>query len=154
MGFDEDGTPGDWYGGQVQFRGSLILVAMDSSKELKLRLEKPTIGPSTQFTRRFGSKHIFRIKLSRNAQNEPSEVLLNYFRRPFIICGGVFRAFYSKEDNVFLVRTNERWNGYSLTDADDSTAQIMSFMGFIDWHNSLHRNGNQVWLTARRLSIY
>ena len=54
MGFNEDGSPSDWYGGQVQFRGSL---AVDqASKELKLKLEKPIMGPSTQLARRFGSK--------------------------------------------------------------------------------------------------
>ncbi|RXW24663.1 hypothetical protein EST38_g1142 [Candolleomyces aberdarensis] len=152
MGLDQDGTPSDWYGGQVQFRGTLTVPA--DSKELKLRLEKPTMGPSTQFARRFGSKHIFRIKLTRNAKNEDPNVLLNYFRRPFIICGGVFRAFYSKEDNVFLVRTNERWTGSSLTLPDDSTSHIMSFMDFIEWHNSLNQNCNQAMAKwASRFSL-
>ncbi|TEB05122.1 hypothetical protein FA13DRAFT_1277522 [Coprinellus micaceus] len=34
--------------------------------------------------------------------------------KTFVICGSVYRAFYSKEDNTFLVKTNETWSGKSF----------------------------------------
>ncbi|KAJ2927622.1 hypothetical protein H1R20_g9471, partial [Candolleomyces eurysporus] len=156
MGFNKDGSPSEFYGGQVQFRGTLFLPR--DAKEPTLKLEAPTLGPSTQFGRRFGSKNIFRIKLSKEALWMNSMALLNYFRRSFIICGFVFRSFYSKEDNVFLVKTNERWDGTSVLPADGESgvSGVMSFMDFINWHNSLELNCNQAmakWASRTALGL-
>lgn len=142
MGYNNDGSPSYFYGGQVQFRGTLSLPR--GAKIPILKLEAPTLGPSTQFGRRLGSKSLFRIKLSREVQWMNPMALLNYFRRPFIICGAVFRSFYSKENNIFLVKTNERWDGTSVLPNDQAELGVMSFMDFINWHNSLELNCNQV----------
>ncbi|RXW15104.1 hypothetical protein EST38_g10750 [Candolleomyces aberdarensis] len=153
MGFNKDGSPSEFYGGQVQFRGTLSLPR--DAKEPTLKLEAPTLGPSTQFGRRFGSKSLFRIKLSKEALWMNSMALLNYFRRPFIICGFVFRSFYSKEDNVFLIKTDERWDGTNVLQADGESG-VMSFMDFINWHNSLELNCNQAmakWASRTALGL-
>ncbi|KAF9569288.1 hypothetical protein CPC08DRAFT_701791 [Agrocybe pediades] len=147
LGFSEDGKPLSWYGGKVLFHGKLQDVSPRGSKEpdFKLTLEPAELGPSNMFARRFGSKHFFRIKLTKAVlASKKSDLLINYLRRPLIICGCVFRAFYAKESNVFYVKTHETM---ALEDNSVTTKltvpDTMSFLEFLNWHNSIDLNNNQ-----------
>lgn len=143
LGFDEEGNHLSWHGGQVHFRGTLRDVSPKGSKQIayKVVLERAELGSSDQFARRFGSKHFFRLKLSKAVSNGDGEELLRFLCRPLVLCGGVFRAFFAKENNVFFVKTNEHWDGRTLT---KTTPGILSFIEFLDWHNSMERNSSQV----------
>jgi len=145
MGYDDDGSPGSWYGGKVQFRATLWNDGPKANEILRVRLEKPTLGPSNQLTRRFGSKAFFRVKITKGASGVCPNRLLDFFKRPFILCGAVFRAVYSKDDNVFFFKTNEGWDGAAqqVRETSDNTAG-MSFLQFINWHNPIETNKNQV----------
>lgn len=71
---------------------------------------------------------------------------MHFFRRPFIIAGRVFRAFLEKEKNVFFFMTNENSDpGLVL----DTVSQKLSIDDFLNWHNPIELNKNQV-----RLWIY
>ncbi|TFK23267.1 hypothetical protein FA15DRAFT_757378 [Coprinopsis marcescibilis] len=142
LGFNKDGTPSGHYGGRVEFRGTLFPLSLfDKDEPFRVRLERPTLGPSTQFSRRFGSKNIFRLRIQKSVVTS-STGLLNFIRRPFIICGGVFRAFYAKEMNVFFIKTNETPRADN-TDPNPAITDAISFLEFLELHNSLEVNWNQ-----------
>ena len=100
------------------------------------------LGPSTMFARRFGSKHFFRLKLTKSLNRNPGK-LLQFLQRPLLLCGFVFRAFYAKESNIFYVKTNEVTDGTTIV-AGEILPDIMPFLKFLDWHNSIELNSSQV----------
>ena len=110
--------------------------------QYKLKLQPAELSSSHSFARRFGSKHFLRLKLTKPVLNSNNKQLLNYLRRPLILCGSVFRAFYAKESNVFYVKTNEVTNGKSIL--SNGSVAGMSFLEFINWHNPIELNSRQV----------
>jgi hypothetical protein len=128
-----------WYGGKVEFRAKLQ--KDEKTNSYKIVLERCMLGTSCRFTRRFGSKSFLRIKIPSRILHSNTNGLIAYFRNPFVIWGRIFRAFYAKDDNVFLFRTNEIF--------DESHIRPDHFPGFsllqfIEWHNPLEFNRNQV----------
>jgi hypothetical protein len=146
LGFDENKEFLGWHGGQVLFHAKLHNVARDRKSctpQYKLTLEPAELSSSHSFARRFGSKHFLRMKLTKSVVNKHSKKLLDYLRRPLILCGGVFRAFFAKESNVFYVKTNEGTDGKSIL-SNVSVPNIMSVWEFINWHNPIELNSKQV----------
>lgn len=139
LGFDENREPLSWHGGQVLFRAKLELHDTSGSRDVqyKLTLEHAELSFSHKFARRFGSKHFVRMKLTKSVLNKSSKQLLDYLRRPLILCGSVFRAFFAKEKNVFYVKTNETFSNAPVPD-------VMSFLEFVNWHNPIELNSEQV----------
>jgi RNA-dependent RNA polymerase len=109
----------------------------------KITLDRAELSASTMFGRRFGSKHFFRLKLTKGVLNRNSDQLMNYIRRPLILCGNVFRAFYAKGTNVFYVKTNERTDCSTIL-RGETIEGVMSFLEFLDWHNPMALNAEQV----------
>ena len=146
LGFDQNDEPLKWYGGQVLFHAKLHNTSSRDSKSLnptyKFTLEPAELSFSHSFARRFGSKHFLRLKLTKTALNNSAK-LLDYLRRPLILCGGVFRAFFAKSHNVFYVKTNEGTNGDSIL-SNAPIPGIMSFLDFINWNNPIDLNSKQV----------
>lgn len=127
-----------WYGGKIEFRGKLQ--KDDKANSYKIVLERCTLGPSCRFTRRFGSKCFLRIKVPSRILHSNTSGLTQYFRKPFVIWGRVFRAFYAKDDTIFLFRTNEIFSKpHILPDHFPG----LSLLQFLEWHNSLEYNRNQ-----------
>ena len=147
LGFDENKEPLGWHGGRVLFHAKLDDMAARDRKSCtpryKLTLEPAELSSSHSFARRFGSKHFLRMKLTKAVLNKHSKQLLDYIRRPLILCGSVFRAFFAKESNVFYVKTNECTDGKSIL-SNVSIPNIMSFWEFINWHNPIELNSKQV----------
>ena len=143
LGFDENNEPLGWHGGQVLFHAKLRNMSHDSKNpQYNFTLEPAELSFSHSFGRRFGSKHFLRLKLTKDVLNK-SSTLLDYLRRPLILCGSVFRAFFAKSHNVFYVKTNEGTNGESIL-SDAPVPGVMSFLEFIDWHNPFILNNKQV----------
>ncbi|KAH7928507.1 hypothetical protein BV22DRAFT_1082792 [Leucogyrophana mollusca] len=136
-----------WYGGKVQFTAKLKVDDEDKSKipatvRYKIQLNWPEVGPSTRFKRQFGSKNFFRVQIPKAILNTSDNGLVEFFSQRFVLCGIVFRAFYAKDNNVFLVATDEL--------APDAIAlpfhaipRPPSFIEFINWHNPIHYNLSQ-----------
>lgn len=102
------------------------------------------LGASNRFARRFGSAHFLRIKVPKSLmRREDQQKLLNFLRRPFILMGCVLRAFYAKEQNVFFFRTNEVYKDSKISLIKTVQGRL-SFLEFVEWHNSLEGNANQV----------
>jgi RNA-dependent RNA polymerase len=146
LGFDENNNLSGWHGGRVLFHAKLHDMARDRKSctpQYKLTLEPAELSSSHSFARRFGSKHFLRMKLTKGVINKHSKHLLDYIRRPLILCGSVFRAFFAKEGNVFYVKTNEGTDGKSIL-LNVSVPNVMSFLEFINWHNPIELNSKQV----------
>lgn len=101
-----DERPG-YYGGKVIFSGVLKNVGKKSAPDYRVLLYAAELGPSCRFLRRFGSWNFLKIKIPKPILNNPSNGLHDLFKRPFVINGKVYRAYYAKDSNVFFFRTNE-----------------------------------------------
>ncbi|KAI0674419.1 RNA dependent RNA polymerase-domain-containing protein [Trametes maxima] len=138
----------DWYAGRVHFTARL-------SKDkptgvLQLSLDRPMLGSSNRFARRFGSRRFVRVRIPVELLMKATGVeLREYFKRPFILGGAVFRAFYAKESSVFLFRTDEEpvWHEEMLTvgppSLESAGRKEYSLMTFLKWHNDLQLNADQ-----------
>ncbi|KAF9485277.1 hypothetical protein BDN70DRAFT_627571 [Pholiota conissans] len=144
LGFGENGEYINWFGGQVLFHGKLQDTAEKGCKKAryKILLERAELGPSNMFARRFGSKHFFRLKLTKAVLHKDTDGLLDYLRRPLILCGSVFRAFFAKNANVFFVKTNEPTDGTTITDGQP-IPNVLSLLEFLEWHNPMECNMEQ-----------
>lgn len=139
-----------WYGGQVHFTARLIRCKL--SGDYRLELDKPCLGPSCEFSRRFGSDRFVRVRIDKDIIYAHNHGLLDYFTRPFIIGGYVFRAFFSRENTVFLFRTVERVRPMPDSSSVPELYRPPPCAGsndwgvgeFLDWYNSLRLNSAQV----------
>lgn len=126
-----------WYGGKAEFRGRLV-DTKDPISPYKIVLEPCTLGPSSRFTRQFGSFSFLRVKIPLTLFHNPNAKLDEWFKQAFVIWGRIYRACYAKSDNVFLYWTNESLGG------GPPVPGRLSFVDFIYWHNPLQANANQV----------
>jgi hypothetical protein len=114
--------------------------------QYKLILERAALGPSCLFTRRFMSERFLTIKVPKQILNNPNNGLLELFLRPFVLTGRVFRAFYAKDENVFMIETDEIADGGTISGSRRPASPMgpCSLQTFLSWHNPLELNKNQV----------
>ncbi|KAK7060569.1 hypothetical protein VNI00_001335 [Paramarasmius palmivorus] len=157
LGFNDNS---DWYGGKIHFRARIKDVASQyrylnldlafaylrmilfTSKypDFRVTLERAELGPSFRFSRRFGSLFFVRMKLPKKSKH--TQHLIQFLLRPFVICGGVYRAFYEKEKTVFFFRTNEIPDGETISGTKFVPGGL-SISEFLDFHNPLEINSKQ-----------
>lgn len=150
-----DAEDGD-YGGKVHFTARL---KFSESGNHRIELNRPFLGTSCRFSRRFGSHSFVRIRIDKDTIFRSDHHLVKYFQRPFIIGGWVFRAFYSKEYNVFLFKTNEVVHTIPSGSASPGQPGLcirgphktgsgstvgLSLLEFLQWHNDISLNSAQV----------
>ena len=134
------------FGGRVEF-------VVKVTESLDLQQQQPQQCPSTRFGRRFGSGSFVKLTFSKEAQErlkKQPDGLLNYVQRPIIIAGRVFRAYYTRDSNVFYVQTNEvspDTGRMGLWLLKTPFSQPFPFLEFIRWHNPLEYNQSQVDFT-------
>ena len=142
LGFSDEYP--DWYGGKVHFRAKL-----DDKTQYRILLERAELGPSYRFARRFGSTSFLKVKVSSRIINKPNNKLVEFFSRPFILNGRVYRSFYAKDENVFMFKTNEIVHEDTLNSelirvsAGSADSPGLSLLAFLNWHNSLEVNNKQ-----------
>ena len=112
-------------------------------------LDHPVLGPSSRFTRCYGSAWLIRLKLPKDIFSRPGllEKLRVLLLRPFVLNGLVFRFFYcNKDHNVYLMATNEIYDGglKSPPSLLGRPRNYISFLEFFSEHNNLRSNRNQV----------
>lgn len=111
-------------------------------KKFKVTLNKPYLGFSNRFTRRFGSMRFMRVKCHPDLVFKRGKDLISFFKRPFVVMTRVFRAFYAKDHNVFLVATNETFSGHEILHSPKLSES--SLEDFLTWHNDIRLNESQV----------
>lgn len=149
LGFNEDSG---WFAGKVVFRAKLELDKDINFLAFKVVLERAELGASSRFTRRFGSASFMRVKIPKSFNKYPTE-LMDFFRRPFIVSGKVFRAFLEKENNVFFYMTNEALTAHLTVGPEQKVPGRLSFEEFLEWHNPIDLNRHQVRLKIHLLDV-
>ncbi|KAF7355393.1 RNA-dependent RNA polymerase [Mycena sanguinolenta] len=138
LGLSEEAP--DWFGGKVHFYAKLVFEDKNK-KNLKVILKSPELGPSDRFARRWGSERFLTLSLSRDVLNGGQKTI-KFLQRPFILGDHVFRAFDAKDNNVFLVCTNEMVEGKRIHPTRKIPG-LLSLREFFAWHNDLGLNPKQ-----------
>ncbi|KAJ7693978.1 RNA dependent RNA polymerase-domain-containing protein [Mycena rosella] len=123
------------YGGKVCFAGR---VEIDQGIKTVM-LDRCSLASSCRLCRRYGSSNFLRLKVSLKTLHSANTGLKEFFRRPFVIWGSVFRAFYAKEGTVFLFKTREMYKNGTIS---ESTSGLTLFE-FLNEFNPLKLNSNQ-----------
>ncbi|KAI0305318.1 RNA dependent RNA polymerase-domain-containing protein [Multifurca ochricompacta] len=136
---------GTWYGGKVVFS---IKVQANQHGTLQFILDHPVLGPSSRFTRCYGSAWLIRLRVSKEVFSKAilMENLKTILLTPLILNGLVFRFFYAnKEHNAYLMATNEMYDGGLKPQSllSHSLKGYRSFLDFFSTHNNLESNCNQ-----------
>lgn len=148
---------GAWYGGKVTFT-----MRLHASKDgaFHFNLEPPTLGPSSRFTRSYGSAWLIRVRISKEIFSKPdlSENLRTLLVKPLILNGLVFRFFYANKDhNAYLMATNEVYAGTRLQfGLFNDQKHLVSFVDFFSTHNHLKDNSHQTmakWAARTALGL-
>ncbi|KAL1731817.1 RNA dependent RNA polymerase-domain-containing protein [Schizophyllum commune] len=150
-----------WYGGKVVF--PLRIKAIKEAKKGKFEgkvigwsivLDHATLGSSTRFARRCGSTAFLRVKVAMDVLRSRSHEMLDLFLKPFVLWDRVFRAFFAKDDNVFLVCTNETMESPRMLRTVDNGRQ--SLREFVEFHNPLRVGDKQLlckWASRMALGL-
>ena len=123
----------------------------EKNGQLQFHLDHPTLGPSSRFTRCYGSSWLIRVKVSTGVLSRSDKVkeLKKLLLRPLILTGQVFRFFHAKsmkkDTSVFLMATNEHYDGNIKLQHDSLNQRgYNSFLNFFSKHNNLQENPHQV----------
>ncbi|KZO93158.1 hypothetical protein CALVIDRAFT_566868 [Calocera viscosa TUFC12733] len=129
------------YHGKVHFVVS-VLWKTDHSNPV-IHLERPELGASTRFARRFGSRRFIRMKNIFHQDRSPAaKAMMSFYLKGFVFMGRVYRAFCEKDGTVHLVETNEAFDGRK-PDKDQGDYLRMSLLRFLEWHNPMLLNNDQ-----------
>ncbi|KAG1749874.1 RNA dependent RNA polymerase-domain-containing protein [Suillus paluster] len=123
-----------WYGGKVHFNATLKSVDKNTrTPDYRIQLNQPELGSSSRL-------NFLRVKVPRNILNKPQHGLVEFFSQHFLLCGVVYRAFYAKDGNVFLVATNASTGCKMPSHAHPPPPSLEDYL---DWHNPLYYNTAQ-----------
>jgi RNA-dependent RNA polymerase len=133
----------DWYGGKIEQVVKLSKVSKPNSDDtFDYRLGRPELKKSTRFARFLGSRRILKVKPDKNLRYEKDSKIREHLNGSFVLCGRIFVPFASKDGGVYMMETNEdRDRQHDREQGDDKR---MSYWDFIEWHNPLDLNQNQV----------
>jgi RNA-dependent RNA polymerase len=140
------GVP-DWYGGRIE----QVVRLSKSNGTLTYRLDRPEVKKSTRFARFLGSRRILKVKLSKDLRYEKGNNVCEHLSGPFVLCGRVFVPFASKEGSAYLMEVHEEKD--RRPDSAQGDDRRMSLWDFVEWHNPLGFNQNQVWCRVSRVSF-
>ena len=141
---DEQKDVLDWYGGRIQ---QVLRLSRPTGNEFRYRLDQPVMKRSNRFARFLGSRRILQVKLSKELKFAKDQAAVEHLSSPFVLCGRVFVPFASKEGSVYMMEVNEDEDRNPDNSQGDDTR--ISLWDFIEWHNPMTLNQNQV-RTPRR----
>ena len=130
----------NWYGGQIQ---QMARLEEDPAVGFRLELRKMEMRKSHRFGRYLGSRRLLQISIPAGIVNRRKKDLDAFLSQRFILCGRVFVGAGSKDNKIFLLEVAEDYERHCQVRGDD---QRITLEDFVNWHNPLDRNGNQVCL--------
>lgn len=137
----------EYYGGKVHFIAKL----KGENGCYSLCLESAELGPSCRFYRRFGSAAFIKVSIPKKTMNSRNNNLMEFMCRPFVLNGRIYRAFYSKDNNVHLKKTNESLkvvDGAQTVASPKNEGDLVDGQGslieFLNWHNPMSENSDKV----------
>ena len=132
----------DWYGGRIQ----QVVRLSKTNGTFRYRLDQPSMQRSNRFARFLSSRRILQIKLSKELQYAKDSGITEHLGSRFLFCGRVFAPFASKDSSVYMMELNEDVDrGLDYHQGDDTRKTLWEF---IEWHNPLSSNMNQVRVTS------
>ncbi|KIY74034.1 hypothetical protein CYLTODRAFT_484791 [Cylindrobasidium torrendii FP15055 ss-10] len=140
-----------WFGGKITYRAKLCW----TKGGFEMQLEKPELGPSNRFARKWGSMRFLRVKIGWDLKKMAHRVV-EFFQQPIVLNGRVFRAFDEKDGTVFCFMTNERMSNSRIpqVEVDELGLGRMGVLELIQWHNPLRQNRKQAMAKwASRLAL-
>ncbi len=141
--YNSDGS----YGGKVHFPAKLELEdADDKASKFRISLDRPQLGHSCRFARQFGSHRFIRVNVPQRLLQDGKRVV-EFFSKPFVLQGYIFRACFAKDNGVFLFQTNESLVGGAIVSpGTDHVAPDgrVSWINFIHGHNPMQCNIDKV----------
>lgn len=131
-------------GGRIHFSATLKQVSAGRKHptDYKVELNPVELGTSCSFSRRFGSKSFFRLKLNKTLVQSDTN-LIRFLSKPIVLCNSVYRAFYGKEQTAFYFKTKERWDASRSLIVEDTSSPGLGLRDFLDWYNPIHENQRQ-----------
>ncbi|KAK7063554.1 RNA-dependent RNA polymerase [Favolaschia claudopus] len=140
-----EGVP-DYYGGNIQCRVSLLHAG--DGEEPKLRLEPLEMTRSTHLARELGSVSVIALR-----DNKKGQLVKQYARRKFILCGRSYVALPPKDNKVYLIETNEDYDRVAQEWCGDQ--HRISYDEFLRRNNPLKHNANQPFAKyLTRINLY
>jgi len=131
------GVP-DWYGGRIE----QVVKLSKSDDTFAYRLVRPALRKSTRFARFLGSRRILKVNLAKDLRFMKDSGVREHLSGPFVLCGRVFVPFASKGSSAYMMEVNEGEDRRPDSAKGDFTR--ISLWDFIQWHNPLALNENQV----------
>ncbi|TRM60307.1 RNA dependent RNA polymerase-domain-containing protein [Schizophyllum amplum] len=148
-----------WYGGKVVFPLKVKPKRVDRSGKgpitgYHIVLDHATLSSSTRFARKSGSAAFIRVKVAMDILRSNAGMMVDLFLKPFVLWDRVFRAFFAKDDNVFLYCTNETMGESGMLRTIDNGRQ--SLLDFVEFHNPLREGDKQLlckWASRMALGL-
>lgn len=116
------------------------------SVEFVIVLQKHKVGRSTRIARRFGSRRLLQVSLPPVLVQRNGKSILEFFSNKFVLNGQIFEPVVAKNHTVYLLETSNFDNTGSglATWSHLSPNGRMSLLDFMQWHNPMDDNSNQV----------
>ncbi|TRM55779.1 RNA dependent RNA polymerase-domain-containing protein [Schizophyllum amplum] len=148
-----------WYGGKVVFPLKIKPKKENRSGKgpitgYQIVLDHATLSSSTRFARKSGSAAFIRVKIAMDILRSNASMMIDLFLKPFVLWDRVFRAFFAKDDNVFLFCTNETMDESGMLRTIDNGRQ--SLLEFVEFHNPLREGDKQLlckWASRMALGL-
>ncbi|KDQ15608.1 hypothetical protein BOTBODRAFT_157888 [Botryobasidium botryosum FD-172 SS1] len=140
----------NWFGGKIQQRATITLrsspvlhsSSLSPGDRFEIRLAPQEKGRSTRFGRAFGSRRLIQVSASKDIMYKHLDELMEYMTKGFVINGRVFRAFFAKDNHIYLTETAEDYE--RKADPNEGDHFRLSLIAFIDWFAPLHLNNRQL----------
>jgi hypothetical protein len=132
-----------WYRGRIQ---QVVRLSKSTKNEYQIRLGELEHWKSNHFARFLGSRHLLQLWIDKKLVTTEHGSTTAFVSRRLLICGRIFYPFHAKDDKktcaVYFVEVNKNFK-YCDSRAEGNQYRL-SWEQFMDWHNSLHCNMNQV----------
>lgn len=139
----------NWYGGRVQ-QVARLAKRSGGGPKYQVILEKLESTRSHRFARYLGSLGVVQMSIPKDLVNKERDDVIKFLSQNFILCGRIYRPFTSKEMKVYLMEIDEDYG--RLPDLEQGDQYRIPFRRFLDWHNPLHLNFNQVSYSGHTIS--
>jgi len=139
---DWEGEP-NWYGGRIQqiFRLSKA-PAGSTGPPYVVSLNKLENRRSHRIARFLGSPRIAQMRIDNDLMNKERDQVQEFLLTSFGLCGRIYRPFASKDGTLYLMHPNRDYQRNA--DEHYGDQYRISFADFVNWHNPLSHNYDQV----------
>ena len=115
-------------------------IALDKSRII-WTLSPLKLGRSNRAMRAFGSRRLLQVKIAKTLFQKKL-IVEGYLRNKFVLNGRIFETIWLKDDSAYLLETGDYRD--SICRSSLTNVGRVDLMGFLNWHNPVAFNSNQV----------